>query len=328
MSSRAAARAVPRRLPGLGDGATPVGLVAMARRAKTVQERRAVRVRHLASRSALNRCPTTRMPFDYTLNPYRGCEFGCVYCYARYTHDWLGLDTGAGFETELFAKADMPSHLERELARGRFTGRRIAIGTVTDPYQPAERRIGLTRRLLEVLAAAEGLRLTLTTKSDLILRDLDLLQQLAARHEFAVNMTVVTVDIDLARRLEPRAPRPDLRLAAVSSLGAAGVPAGIFAMPILPGITDGLMPLDELFSAARTAQAAFVCTGSLFVRDTTRPVLFAFIEREFPDLLPRYRKAFAHRAYLGADYRQHLATRVEALRRRHGLPDRGGETAG
>ena len=260
------------------------------------------------------------MPFDDTINPYRGCELGCVYCYARYTHDWLGLDDPAAFETEVFAKTDAPERLMQQLGRGDYTGRRIAIGTVTDPYQPAERRLMLTRRLLEVLGHARGLRLSLTTKSDLVVRDADLLEELSRRHDVTVNMTVVTVDNDLARRLEPRAPRPDLRLAAVRRLNARGIRAGVFAMPILPGITDGVSGLEALFDAASRAGARFLCASPLFVRDGTRPVLFDFLRVEFPDLLPRYQRVFERSAYLPESYRKALAERLAPLRERFELP--------
>ena len=314
-----------RRLPGLVRGDTPVGLPALAATAPTLQQRKAIRVHRLPSRSALNRCTSSRVPFDYTLNPYRGCEFGCVYCYARYTHEWLGLDDAEAFETELFAKQDTPEQLRRELSRARLTGARVALGTVTDPYQPVERRLALTRRLLLELNRAEGLQVSITTKSDLVTRDLDLFENLSRRHRFTVNMTVVTTDAGLARGLEPRAPRPDLRLAALARLRARGINAGVFAMPILPGITDGKAALESLCRAAAAAGATYLCAGPLFVRSSTRPTLFDFLARDFPHLLPRYRRAFAHDAYLPAEYSRRLAARLAPLRAQYGLP--AGETS-
>ena len=293
----------------------------MAAAAEEILERKKVRVRRLPARRVLNRCTSKKVPFDYTINPYRGCEFGCVYCYARYTHDWLGLEDPGAFETELFAKVDAPEQLLKELRRGRFTGQRVAIGTVTDPYQPAERRLGLTRRILQVLSRAEGLSLSITTKSDLVLRDLDLLEELARRHQLSVHMTVVTVDAGLARRLEPLAPRPDLRLAAVARLRAGGLRAGVFAMPILPGITDSKTSLARLFGAAAQARAAYVCAAPLFVRASTKPTLYRFLAREFPELLPRYRRAFARDAYLSDSYRRRLKARLQTIRARFGLPE-------
>ena len=169
------------------------------------------------------------MRFTWTINPYRGCEFGCKYCYARYTHEFMGMEDGRLFEERIYSKAEAARLLRDELKHHREGS--IAIGTSTDPYQPAERRFGTTREILEVFAECAGRSLSITTKSDLVTRDLDLLREVGRKNELHVNMTVTTTDAALARRLEPRAPRPDLRLEAVRLLTAGGIRAGVFAKP-------------------------------------------------------------------------------------------------
>jgi DNA repair photolyase len=284
-----------------------------------LRTRKAVTIRELPVRTALNRCDSPRMPFDLTLNPYRGCEFACVYCYARYTHTFMGLEDPDDFETIIFAKGNAPELLERELAHRDLRGQHIAMGTVTDPYQPAERTLGLTRRMLEKLARVRGLRLSITTKSDLVVRDLDLLQEIGRHNQVQVNCTVITVDVELARRLEPKAPRPDLRLGALATLRQAGIAAGVFAMPVLPALTDSRAGLTALAQAAAAAGALWLSAQPLFVRDCIRPTLYAYLAREQPDLLARYRRAYARSTCLPDSYSRRLRSRVEAIRARFGL---------
>ena len=182
----------------------------MAAEAPCLEPKRRVEYFELAARSYLARCDSTRVPFRWTINPYRGCEFGCKYCYARYTHEFMELRDPGQFERKIYAKVFNAGHFRSEL-RSLPLGETIALGTATDPYQPAERRYGVTRKILEVFAATSGLHLGITTKSDLIIRDVELLKEVSRRHYLRVSMTVTTVDADLARLLEPMAPRPDLR---------------------------------------------------------------------------------------------------------------------
>src|SRR6266850_5424885 len=230
------ARLLTIQSPGSGRRSS---LVAAAASAPVVGGRKGVDYREIPCQSALNRCTSDRMPFDWTINPYRGCEFGCRYCYARYTHEFMGLEDTHLFETQIFAKTGAPEALERDLRPGRRIRGGIAIGTATDPYQPAERKFLVTRRLLEVFARREGLNLSITTKSDLVTRDLDLLVEIAKKNRVAVNLSITTVNRRLARLLEPRAPRPLLRFEAVRALSRAGIATGVLIMPIIPGITDG-----------------------------------------------------------------------------------------
>jgi len=293
-----------------------IGIARLAAQSELLESKRAVQYFEIPSRSILNRTKPN-MPFQWTINPYRGCEFGCVYCYARYTHEFMELSPYE-FEDRSYAKGASAHLLRQELAR---VGRdeHIAIGTATDPYQPAERRYGRTRAILEVFARERGRYLGITTKSDLVTRDIDLLQQIARANVVSVNMTITTLDARLARKLEPRAPRPDLRLHTVRQLRSAGICASVFPNPIMPGITDSERHLDRLARAARDAGALSFGGGPLFLMPTAQKVFLPFLEREFPQLVPRYRELFARGAYLGKDYKELLSDRVQRVRERYGL---------
>jgi DNA repair photolyase len=293
-----------------------VGIARLASRSELLEAKREVQYFELPARSILNRTKPN-MPFQWTINPYRGCEFGCKYCYARYTHEFMEL-APEDFEDKIYAKSAAAQLLRQEL--GRIDRRdTIAIGTATDPYQPAERRFGRTRSILEVLAHERGRRLGITTKSDLVVRDLDLLREIARSNVLAVNLTITTLDENLARSLEPRAPRPELRLHAVRRLSAAGICVGVFPNPIMPGLTDGERALDRLARAAREAGAMTFGGGPLFLQPSAQSVMLPFLEREFPELAERYRQLYATRAHLGKAYKDALAARVERVRERHGL---------
>src|SRR6201981_913658 len=195
-------------------GANRVGIARLAASSPLADSKRGAEYFLLPARSILNRCDSERVPFTWTVNPYRGCEFGCKYCYARYTHEYMELD-GGEFESKIFVKQNAGPLAERDLASEKIWGEHIAIGTATDPYQPAEREFGATRAILEKMAEREGLNLSITTKSNQVLHDIDLLKRISERSALVVNLSVTTVRSRLARMLEPRAPRPDLRLEAV-----------------------------------------------------------------------------------------------------------------
>src|SRR5579862_4913680 len=251
-----------------------IGIAKMAAQSELLEAKSAVEYFEIEARSILNRTKPN-MPFQWTINPYRGCEFGCQYCYARYTHEFMGLEDGREFESKIFAKAGAPETLRRELRRiGR--AERIAIGTATDPYQPAERRFERTRALLEVFAQESGRHLSITTKSDLVTRDLDLLREVARRNVLSINMTITTLNRRLARLMEPRAPRPDLRLAAVRTLSAAGLIVGVYPNPIMPMITDAEDSLDAVAAAAREHGAQYFGGGPLFLMPSAQKVFFPF----------------------------------------------------
>jgi DNA repair photolyase len=213
------------------------------------------------SRTVISRNASPDIPFDRSVNPYRGCEHGCIYCYARPTHAWLGLSPGLDFERRLFHKPQAAEQLRRELAAPDYRPETLVLGANTDPYQPIERRLGTTRSLLEVLSEC-GHPTVITTKSSLVLRDIDLLHDMAARGLAAVQISITALDAELARRLEPRASTPRRRLHALSELAAAGVPVGVLVSPLIPGLTDA--ELERIIEAASDAGATRA--GALLIR--------------------------------------------------------------
>jgi DNA repair photolyase len=297
-------------LPGL------VGIARLAAESPTLEAKSRVAYFEIQSRSLLNRTKPG-MPFTWTVNPYRGCEFGCKYCYARYTHEFMELGPDA-FEDRIYAKANVAAILRREL---RKTPERegIAIGTATDPYQPAERRFGLTRSILEVLAGERGRAISVTTKSDLIVRDVDVLAAIRERNTLNVNITITTLNTKLARLLEPRAPTPELRLKAVRELAVAGISVGVFPNPILPLITDREAGLDALAKAAKDAGARYFGGGVLFLMPSAQQVFFPFLGAKFPHLLRRYEERYRNNAYLKGAYRDSIRERIHAIREKYGL---------
>lgn len=222
-------------------------------------------------------------PFSHTINPYRGCEIGCTYCYARYTHGYLGLDDPFAFERQVFVKLGADRRVARDLCDAHFAGAEIAIGTATDPYQPAERRYRVTRRILEKLATFSGLTLSITTKSPLILDDLHLLLRLARKSSLTIHMSLVSLDGDVIRRLEPKAATPEKRLETIATLARHGLRVGLFLMPIIPGINDDPRQIARLETAARRAGAAFVYKGRMSLRKAAWPVFARMLDRHYPE---------------------------------------------
>ena len=204
------------------------------------------------SRSIIATNKSPDIPFDQSINPYRGCEHGCIYCYARPTHAWLGLSPGLDFESRLFYKPDAAALLEKELSNPRYKPKLIALGTNTDPYQPVERRYELMRGILEVLDRFQN-PVGIVTKSCLVMRDIDILSRMAGRNQVRVYVSVTTLDRHLARKMEPRASTPDRRLDAIKALADAGIPVGMMVAPIIPGLTDHEM--EAVLEAGRAAGA-------------------------------------------------------------------------
>jgi len=284
----------------------------------------------LPVKSILNRCDSSRVPFDWTINPYRGCEFGCLYCYARYTHEYMELD-GGEFERKIYVKKDAGPLLAYDVAHkysyasessGGEKPEHIAIGTATDPYQPAEREYGVTRSCLEELSNREGLSISVITKSNQIVRDIDLFKKISGRSELALNITVTTLRPRLARLLEPRAPRPDLRIAAVRQLSEAGLRVGVSASPLIPGITDREGELEAVAEAAHSAGAQWFWCGVLFLMPSSAKQFLPFIREKFPRLTKQYEEWYAKEAYAPEKYRKAIAERVARLKQKYGFDAR------
>ena len=283
--------------------------------------------RELPVRSVLNSPATTGMGF-WSLNPYVGCEFGCSYCYARKTHEWTmersigegALNPWEAFEHDIFVKHAAPDVLLRTLDPSKLAGSSLVIGTATDPYQPAERKFLLTRRLLEALLQHKGLELGIITKSPLITRDLDVLTRLSRQHDLSVNISLVSMDAALLRRLEARTPAPHARIRALSRLTRAGVRAGLLIAPILPGISDSWAALAALMEAAREARAHYVHGFPLRLGPPARAGFLPVLSREFPELVPRYQRRYGSQTNVARDYHKALTRRIRALQEAFGFP--------
>ena len=295
-----------------------VGIARLAADAESLRQGHEVEYFTLPVRSLLNRCTGVRMPFEWTINPYRGCEFACKYCYARYTHEFMEMRDGVDFEQKIYVKQHAANLLRQELRRVK-PGEQIAIGTATDPYQPAERRFEVTRAILEELARHEGLELGLITKGNLILRDLDLLAQIGQKNRLTVNVTITTLNVDLARILEPRAPRPDLRMETVRKLNQAGIRAGVSCAPVIPGITDSSRNLEALVGATAEAGGKHIFANPLFLKPCSAAVFLPFLEKEFPQLVSDYEKRYKDRAFLPQSYGKRIAQLMTRLREKHGI---------
>lgn len=318
---------MPTALPLLPDRPSNfVGIAALAEQGEHIREGHGVEYFTLPARSLLNRCTSPRMPFTWTINPYRGCEFACKYCYARYTHEFMELRDSLDFERRIYVKQQTARLLRRDLRRVK-PGEDIAIGTATDPWQPAERRYQVTRGILEELALHHGFAIGIVSKSQLITRDIDVLQRVAEQNELSVNLTITTLDVDLARILEPRAPRPDLRLDALRQLRAAGISAGVICAPVMPEITDSPPQLEALVRATAQAGGQWIFTNPLFLKPCSEKVFIPFLERDFPHLAERYRARYRERAFLPDAYRQRISSLMRNLRTKYGLGERSYERA-
>jgi DNA repair photolyase len=297
----------------------PAGIARLAAQGSPADQGHLVDFRTIDTRSILNRSVSKRkLYFTWSINPYRGCEFGCRYCYARYTHEFMEKRDPEQFEREIYIKQHAAWLLRQELRKVR-PGEDIALGTATDPYQPIERRAKVTRSLLEVFAQQQGLRLGIVTKSTLIERDIDLLVRIAARNRLTLHLTITTPDPKLARILEPRAPRPDLRFRSVARLRAAGLRTGILCSPLLPGITDTAEALNRMARRAKRAGASFFAAQPLFLKPCSRPVFMRFVQQHFPQLEQEYAARYGQQAFVSKAYHQRVAALVRATVRKHDL---------
>ena len=308
-----------------------------------VGEQKDIRYFGTTARNVLNGPEVTGMGF-WSVNPYVGCAFGCAYCYARYTHRWV-LDRGAtanpdrpdladardtlppwlAFERRIFVKQNAGGVLRRTLRHGSdkhlslLEGDTIVIGTATDPFQPAERRFRVTRGILEVLAEHEGLSICIITKSPLITRDIDLLRRIHRHSKLSIHLSLISLDRELARTLEPRAPTPDARLRALARLRENDIETGINVMPVLPAITDSPPALEALVKAVAERGASYVNACALRLRSSAKNRYLPFIEREFPHLAKRYWATYAFDDKVSETYSKRLSERMRRLCERYGV---------
>ena len=315
-----------------------------ARRLPVLDIQKDIRYYGSPAQKVLNAPEATGMGF-WSINPYIGCAFGCAYCYARYAHRYVmerasdddkmgealgdafaNLPPWLAFERNIFVKHNAPEILSRTLRHGSdkhlslLAGESIVIGTATDPYQPAERRFKVTRRILEVLAEHPGLSVVVITKSPLITRDIDVLSRIARISNLSLHISLITLDRELARRLEPRAPTPEARIRALTRLREAGIDTGINCMPVLPGITDNPRDLEALVKRVSEAGATYVGACALRLQSSARKRYLPFIEQEFPHLAERYRNTYANGYQAGDKYRAGLSAFFGKLCRKYGLP--------
>ncbi|MFQ5954859.1 MAG: PA0069 family radical SAM protein [Kiloniellales bacterium] len=282
-----------------------------------------------ASRTVIARNCSPDVPFEQSINPYRGCEHGCIYCFARPSHAFLGLSPGLDFESRLFVKPDAAMLLRRELAAPGYRCQVIAIGTNTDPYQPIERRYRVMREILEVLAASDH-PVAITTKSALVTRDIDLLAAMAAKRLALVNVSVTTLERDRARRMEPRAATPATRLETIRALSTAGVPTGVMAAPMIPGLNDH--ELERILEAAAAAGARRASTILLRLPLEIKELFADWLEAHYPERARRvlglvrdtrgsalYRDRFGERMTGTGAYAELIRRRFRLAAKRLGL---------
>jgi DNA repair photolyase len=303
------------RLAGLGDTVV---------RTFDAPEALDIRFHEVRARSALNRVPErSRMPFRWTINPYRGCSHACVYCFARPTHKYLDLNCREDFEREIVVKVNAPEVVRAELARPSWSGEHVALGTNTDPYQWVEGRYRLTRGIWEAMRDFSN-PCSVLTKSPLLLRDLDLMKELVARTDFVANLSIPTLDERAWRASEPHTPHPRKRIEAVAELAREGIPTGVLIAPLMPGINDSPQQVEELLGLVGEAGARSVASVGLHLRGEVRGIVFDWIRQYRPDLVQRYEELYAGGAYLQAGERTRLTNLVRSRSGRRGVRGAGG----
>jgi DNA repair photolyase len=265
------------RLPGVGGGVV---------RTFDAPEALDMRFHEVHAKSALNRVPSaSRVPFSWTVNPYRGCAHGCRFCFARPTHEFLGLNAGRDFEREIVVKVNVPEVLRAELARPSWTREHVALGTNTDPYQWVEKRYGLMRGIWEAMRDFAN-PCSILTRSPLVLRDADLLEQIAERTQVTACLSIPTWDEKAWRATEPHTPHPRARMEAVAELNRRGIPTGILIAPLMPGINDDPAQVERIVTAAHEAGATSIGGQALFLAGSTREVFMGWLRLKRPDLVP------------------------------------------
>ena len=294
------------RLPGYRDAAVV--------RHFDAPEALDTRFYEVRAKSALNRVPErSRMPFRWTINPYRGCSHACVYCFARPTHTYLDMDAGRDFEREIVVKVNAPEVVRTELARPSWKGEHIAMGTNTDPYQWVEGRYKLMRGIWEALRDHAN-PCSVLTKSPLLLRDLDLMVEIAAVTDIAANLSIPTMDEKPWRASEPHTPSPRARMEAVAELNRAGIPTGILVAPLMPGINDDPRQVERILEAAGEAGAVGVSGIALHLRGEVRGIFMEWLRSYRPDLVERYEELYARGAYLPRVEQERISGLIQRAR--------------
>jgi DNA repair photolyase len=296
-----------RQLPGYRDAASV--------RRFDAPEALDMRFYEVHAKSVLNRVPeSSRMPFRWTVNPYRGCSHACVFCFARPTHKYLGFNAGRDFEREIVVKVNAPEVLRMELARASWRGEHVALGTNTDPYQWVEGRYRLMEGIWEALRDAAN-PCSVLTKSPLLLRDLPLMLEIAARTSITACLSIPTLDEKAWRATEPHTPSPRARLEAVAELNRAGIPTGVLIAPLMPGINDAPEQVEPLLEAVEAAGARSIGGVALHLRGDVRQVFMDWLRSQRPDLVPRYQELYRRGAYASPQERRRLSRLV----RRRGM---------
>jgi len=303
-------------LPGLG-------LRGLVRSVRT-PEFAGITFHEVLARSALNKVPeASSMPFRWTVNPFRGCTHACVYCFARPTHEYLDLDAGRDFETQVVVKTNVVEVLRAELRRASWSREAVALGTNTDPYQRAEGRYGFMPGIVEALVETRT-PLSILTKGTLLRRDLDQLASAASVVPVGIGISLAIGDEELQQALEPGTPTPRARLDLIRAVRDAGLPCGVMVAPVMPWLTDGRDELDALLGQVAEAGATGVTVLPLHLRGPVKPLFTAWLEQHRPELVGRYRALYGSGAYVPAEYARRLGERVRPLVAKHGLGPRGG----
>ncbi|WP_120005031.1 Rv2578c family radical SAM protein [Nesterenkonia muleiensis] len=278
----------------------------------------------VAAKTALNKVPAqSNMPFTWTINPMRGCLHQCRYCFARKTHEYLDLDSGRDFDTQIVVKTNVAEVLGAELAKPSWRREHVALGTNTDPYQRAEGRYRLMPGIIRALAES-GTPFSILTKGPLLKRDLPLLKEAAQQVPVSVAVSLAIMDAELQQRVEPGTPDPRARLNLIKAITDAGLECNVLAMPILPWLTDSAEQLDALHGALAEAGAGWVTTGALHLRPGAREWFMQWLQAEYPALVPQYRRLYrgargGFTSYASAEYKKWLGKQAAAARRRHGF---------
>ncbi|MGO2716121.1 MAG: Rv2578c family radical SAM protein [Brevibacterium aurantiacum] len=288
------------------------GLKGLVRSVRT-PEFAGVTFHEVLAKSALNKVPAaSSMPFTWTINPYRGCSHACVYCFARSTHRYLDFDSGQDFDRQVIVKVNTPEVLAAEVAKPKWARELVALGTNTDPYQRAEGRYSLMPGIITALAE-HGTPMSVLTKGTLLRRDLPLLARARDDVDVEISMSIAVFDDTLQQTIEPSTPTTTARLATVRAAANLGFNVTVFLMPVMPKLTDSMDHLDAALSAIKEAGASRVVYGALHLRPGAREWFFEWLEREHPELLPRYRRMYAKSSYASKEYRAWLSRRINPL---------------